>query len=325
MVSNQGKRALRRVLLPLLYLIISLSFTANLQADDNEKNTNKAATNNSEKHVFRYKFRENEILKWEVVSKIDQLTNKAGQRDETETRSVSTKIWKVIELKADGTAILEYSIADVDMRCSSSLAEVERTYNSKTDEKPPLEYLDVARLIGTPIAHFTINPQGEIIKRVQKADVAVTVQFSETAEENRITIPMPEHAIVIGDAWDYSREIVVPKSNGTVKRISVCERYTLEKIQNGVAYFDFKTIVLTPLYDDKDTEWDLRTKIRNGKIQFDMFEGRSISQQYDTKKTAINVQEFGRGSATYQSRFTEKCLSGNLEPVPSADETGREK
>ena len=266
----------------------------------------------SGKHTFRYKFREGDTLQWEVIAQIDQLTSRSGQQDKTETRSTSTKLWKVLEVDAAGTAVLEYSIADVDMKSVSSLANAERSYNSKTDEKPPVEYLDVAELIGTPIAHFTINAQGEVIKRVQKAKTAATMQFAETAEENRITIPMPEHAVGVGDFWDYSREITLPKPNGTVKKIDVRERYTLKRIQNGVATFDFKTTVLTPLYDDKDSEWELRTKIRNGEIQFDMIHGRSILQRYDTKKTAINVMAIGRGSAAYESRFTEKYIDNDL-------------
>ncbi len=292
-----------------LCAMAAVMFASHAAAEDGE----------SEKYVFRYKFSPGDVLQWEVVSKIDQMTSKSGQKDNTETRCVSTKNWTVLEVDASGTAVLEYSIRDVDMQCSSSLEKAELKYNSRTDEKPPVQYLDVAELIGKPIAHFTINSQGEIMERSQKAKVAATMQFLETAEENRITIPMPEYAVGVGDGWDYPREIMIPQPNGTVKKVAVRERYTLEKVQNGIATFEFKTYVMTPLYDDKDTEWALRTKIRNGRIQFDMVEGRSISQQYDMKRTAIDVQRIRNGSATYQSRFTEKYLRDGREPA--ANET----
>ena len=265
----------------------------------------------SEKYVFRYNFQAGEVLQWEVKAQVSQLTTRVTYRENSETISVSTKIWKVIEVNENGTAVLEYSIGDVDMRSRISQDKniEERKYNSKIDEKPPIEFLDVAELIGQPIAHFTINSQGEIIKRSQKAKVAATMQFGETAEENRITIPMPEHAIGVGDAWDYSREIVIPQPNGMVKKVSVCESYTLEKVLNGIATFGFKTYVITPMHDDKETDWALRTKIRNGTIQFSMIEGRSISQQYDVKKTALDLPILGQGGATYQSRFVEKIIN----------------
>lgn len=303
MFPRPFENAFRRALTVILCAVISplcaaMLLTANARANDTD----------SEKHVFRYKFREGDILKWEVASSIDQMTLKASQKDTTQTRSVSTKIWTVLEVDANGTAVLEYRIADVDMLCHSSFENAGRSYNSKTDEEPPPEYMHIAELVGEPIAHFTINAQGEIVKRVQKAKRAVTMQFAETAEENRITIPMPEYAIGVGDTWDFRREIMLPKPNGTVKKVDVRERYTLEKMQNGVATFDFKTYVITPLHDDRDAEWDLRTKIRNGKIQFDMIEGRSISQRYDVKKTAANVTQIGNASSTYESRFTEKYI-----------------
>jgi len=267
-----------------------------------------AEDGHAEKYVFRYKFQPDDVLQWEVRALVDQLTTRGPYRENSKTISISTKIWKVLEVDENGTALLEYSIKDVDMgsRISQDTNVEERKYNSKTDEIPPVEFLDVAELLGQPIAHFTINNQGEIITRTQKAKVAVTMQFGETAEENHITIPMPKHAIGVGDTWDYSREIVIPQPNGTVKKISVSECYTLEKVQNGIATFGFKTYVITPLHDDKETDWALRTKTRNGTIQFDMIKGRSISQQYDVKKTAHALGSLGQGSATYESRFVEK-------------------
>ena len=295
MISN-----FNRNLLLILSVVLAGVIAANVTAEDG----------NAEKYVFRYKFHPDDVLQWEVTTRVTQLVSRGTSRENSETISVSTKIWKVIEVDENGTAVLEYSIGDVDMRSRISQGSnvEERKYNSKTDEKPSLEFLDVAELIGQPIAHFTINSQGEIIKRSQKAKVAATMQFGETAEENRITIPMLEHAISVGDTWDYPREIIIPQPNGTVKKVSVRECYTLEKVQNGIATFGLKTYVTTLLNDDKETDWALRTKIRNGTIQFNMTEGRAISQQYDVKITVVNLPTLGRGGANYQSRFVEKSM-----------------
>ena len=280
----------------ILCVLMAITMAGHVTANDGD----------STKHVFRYKFRPGDTLQWEVTAKVGQLTTHGQYRENIDSLSVSTKNWNVLEVDADGTALLEYSIRDIEMKSLSSQDHVERKYNSKTDKEPPVEFLDMAELIGVPIAHLTINAQGEVVKRSQKAKIAATMQFSETAEENRITIPFPEHAIGVGDAWDYSREIIIPQANGTVKKVSVRERYTLEKIQNDIATFDFKTHVITPIHDDKETDWALRTKIREGKIQFEMIDGRSISQEYNMKKTVLNLDSLARGSATYQSRFVEK-------------------
>ena len=283
-------------------------------------------TGKPEKHLFRYQFQPGAVLQWEVTARIGQLTTHGANRDNSETLSIMTKNWKVLEVDTAGTAILEYSFPKVAMNSLSSSEGVPKKYNSETDEQSPDEFRDVAELVGEPIAHFTINAQGEMLKRSQKAKIAATMQFAETAEENRITIPMPEHAIGVGDAWDYRREIIIPQPDGTVKKVAVRERYTLVKVQNDIATFDFKTYVLTPLYDDKDTDWALRTKIRDGLIQFDMIEGRSILQQYDVKKNLRNFMTGGHGSASYQSRFVEKYLRNepDHEPDREPDSVSRE-
>ena len=155
---------------------------------------------NTDKYVFRYKFQPGDVLQWEVTAQISQLTSHTGNRNNTETLTITTKNWNVLDVVPDGTTILEYSFPDIAIRSLSSSDGVELNYNSKTDAAPPVEFLDVAELVGEPIAHLTINPQGEIVKRSQKAKVAATIQLAEAAEENRITIPMPEHAVGVGDA-----------------------------------------------------------------------------------------------------------------------------
>jgi len=267
------------------------------------------ADENAGKFVFRYKFQKDDELKWEVTNQVNQLTTTRSASDNIETRSISTKIWKVREVDSNGTAILEYSLGDVDMKSYSSLRKEESRFNSKSDEKPAAEYLGVAEMIGVPIAHLTINIRGDVINRSQIAKITASTQFGETTEENRITIPFPDDAIGVGDTWVHPREIVIPKPNGTVKKVAVRERYTLEKIQHGIATFDFKTIVITPLYDDKETDWELRNKVRTeGTIQFDIEKGQAIFQQYGMKKSILNALQDGKTSATYQSRFTEKII-----------------
>ncbi|MDR1491503.1 MAG: hypothetical protein LBT05_02095 [Planctomycetaceae bacterium] len=261
-----------------------------------------AEENTAEKYLFRYKFCVGDVLKWNVVSQINMLTTKSGEREFTETYSGSTKVWKVLEVDENGTAILEYSISDVDMKNKTSLGAEEKTYNSKTDDKPAPEFHDVAEAIGKPLAHFTINTRGELLKKVRK------FKYADSAEENRITIPTPENPIALGESWDYPKEIMLPQKDGTVKKIAIRERYTLKSVKNQIATFDFKTIVLTPLTDDRESQMQILAKIKNGTIQFDMKNGCSIRQQLDVDRSVVNPPQMRQGSVTYKSRFIEKYL-----------------
>jgi len=261
-----------------------------------------AEENSAEKYLFRYKFHVGDVMKWNVVSQVNMLTTNSGDRELTETYSGSTKVWKVLEVDDNGTAILEYSISDADLKNKASLNAEEKTYNSKTGEKPLPEFHGVAEAIGKPLAHFTINTRGELLKKVQK------FQYSDSAEENRITIPMPENPIAVGESWDYPTEIMLPQKNGTVKKIAIRERYTLKSVQNKVATFDFKTIVLTPLTDDRESQMRILAKIKNGTIQFDMENGCSLRQQFDVDRSVVAPPLMRQGSVMYKSRFIEKYL-----------------
>ncbi|MDR1384843.1 MAG: hypothetical protein LBJ67_13495 [Planctomycetaceae bacterium] len=261
-----------------------------------------AEENAGEKYLLRYKFHVGDMLKWHVTSQINMLTTKSGEREFTETYSGSTKVWKVLEVDADGTATLEYSISDANLKNKASLEAEEKTYNSKADEKPLPEFHDVAEALGKPLAVFTINGRGEMLKKVRK------FKYADSAEENRITIPMPENPIAVGESWDYPKEIMLPQKDGTVKKIAIRERYTLTRVKNQVATFDFKTIVLTPLTDDRESQMRILAKIKNGVIQFDIENGCSIWQRLDVDRSVVNPPQMTQGSVTYKSCFIEKYL-----------------
>jgi len=273
----------------------------------------------AEKYVFRYKFHVGDVMKWNVVQQVNMLTSLSSDQVKTETYSSSTKVWKVLSVDENGTAVLEYSVEDADLWNKSSDSKLEKRFNSKSDEKPFPDFIDVARSLNKPLAHFTINAKGEVLKKVQKSE------YAATTEENKITIPMPEHSVAVGESWDFPEVITLPQPDGTVKKISTRQKYTLQKIENGIATIDFKTDVTTPLHNDRESQLALITKIKNGVIHFDVISGCSIWQQFDIASNVIGGLTAGpqvANSISYKSRFTEKYLrddpGAEMEKMPSA-------
>jgi len=259
----------------------------------------------AEKYTFRYKFHVGDVMKWNVIQQVNMVTSLSSDRVKSETYSSSTKVWKVLSVDENGTAVLEYSVEDADLWNKSSDGAIEKRFNSKSDEKPLPDFIDVARSLNKPLAHFTINAKGEVLKKVQKTE------YAAATEENKVTIPMPERPVVVGESWDFPEVITLPQPDGTVKKISTRQRYTLQKIENGIATIDFKTIVTTPLQNDRESQLALIAKIKNGVIQFDVISGCSISQQFDIDRSVIGGMPSGphvANSISYKSRFTEKYL-----------------
>lgn len=286
-------------------------------ADVAEKTTETSestAEPDGEGYLLRYRFHKGDVMKWDVVQQIDMKTQIATQQNMTKTYSRSTKVWTVIDVDEDGTATFEYSVDDAEMNNKAmtktttpvddepAVREEESCYDSKNpDEEPNPRFLELANSLRIPLSHMTINSEGKLLKKVQKAP------YAAAAEENRIAIPMPEKAVKTGDSWDVPNDIIIPEQNGTVRKIAAKQRFTLEKIQNGIATIRFKTIRLVPVISPKD-KMKMIDKEPSGVVYFDIKAGCNIEQQSDMNQNILNWTEGTASSASYQSRFTEKYL-----------------
>jgi len=269
------------------------------------------------KYLLRYQFRPGDVLKWDVTQQIEMKTQVSSQQTVANTYSRSTKVWTVIDVAEDGTAVLEYSVQDAEINNKvmtrnpaaidePTVKEEESSYDSKNNngETPDSSFDEVRKSIGIPLAHMTIDNRGTLLKKVQKAP------YAAAAEENRITIPMPENPITEGESWDAPSDIVVSQHNGTVRKIVAKQRFTLEKVQNGIATIKFKTILLTPI-DSQKMKMQLIDKQPAGTVRFDIDAGCNLEQQSDVNESVTNWAEGSPSGATYQSRFVEKyCGDG---------------
>ncbi|MDR1960187.1 MAG: hypothetical protein LBQ54_14275 [Planctomycetaceae bacterium] len=298
--------------LNLLILLSVTSWTAIAEEPVSEEPVN-TVSNDAAEYLLRYQFHKGDILKWDVTQQIDMETQVATEQNQTNTFSRSTKVWTVMDVDESGTATLEYSVENAEINNKAVTRntppgekpirkEESASYNSKkTEEEPNPFFNEVARSIGIPLAHITIDPRGKLLKKIQKAP------YAAAAEENRIAIPMPEKPIKVGETWDVPNEIVLPQPGGIVQKIAVRERFTLEKVQNGIATIRYKTIRLTPVNDPK-LKMRLIDKEPNGIIFFDITSGRNIEQQIDIRQNVINWTERTASRAAYQCRMTEKHL-----------------
>ncbi len=257
----------------------------------------------AETFTLRYRFQPGETIRWEVSHRNKVRTTVSGVTQLAESASDSVKVWRVEEVKPDGSAVFSYSVEHVRMRQILSGRE-EVQFDSDSDTEAPIGFEQVAAAVGKPISIVTLNNRGEVLNRKRE------LQTTPVENQGDITLPLPEKPIAVGDQWSQPHEVQVRTEAGGMKAIRTRQRFTLESIRHGVATIHVQTTVLTPI-DDPAIEAQLTQCAASGEVRFDLEAGRVLSQQMDTDKRVVGF----RGEASslhYQTRFAEKLLPNDV-------------
>lgn len=284
-----------------LFVILSATATAN--------------ETEAEKHLLRYQFKPGETVRWRVVHLAKVKTTVGGTTQTAETVSKSIKAWTVTDVTDAGSATFEHKVEQVDMR-SKVTGRQEVTYNSNTDEEVPPGFANVADSVGKVLSLITLNDCGEVIDR-KNEHTATT-----NPNEGQVTMTLPEEPIAVGETWSFPYEMMIPTNNGTVVKIKTQQKYSLERVKNGVATIHMATVILTPVHDPA-IEAQLIQRQTEGTIRFDIEAGRVLSQQMDLDKRVVGFAgKTDPSSLHYLTRFTEDLVTD----VPQTDEfAGKEK
>jgi len=252
-----------------------------------------------EKYTLRYQFHPGETLHWNVEHRTLVRTAVSGSEQTVETISDSEKVWRVKEVKPDGTATFELLVQWVDMRQKPAGGN-EIRYDSRTDAKPPMGFDDVAASVGVPLSIITMDARGKIITRQRKETRGVA------ANEGPITIPLPDEPIAVGHVWTFPSDIEVPLESGGVKKIKALQQFKLESVQTGVASIRVSTQIISPVTEPA-IEAQIVHRESAGVVRFDIDSGRIIGQQMDIDKHVIGFR--GQASSLhYVTRFSEQWI-----------------
>ena len=259
---------------------------------------------NAPKHALRYKFKAGETLRWEVVQRALVKTTISGFTDTTEMVSKSIKVWRVKEVKDDGTAVFENMVESLDMR-QKRAGRQEIRYNSETDKEPPPEFQMVPESIGVRLSTITMSPSGNVVDRKKEK-----IRAAAQNEQGEITVPFPKGPIAAGKSWSFPHDITVPLNNGTIKTVKSEQKFTLEGVKTGIATIRVATVILTPI-SNPVIEAQLIQRLSSGTVRFDIEAGRVIGQQMDLDKRVIGFvgNQNPTSSIHYLTRFTEEFLS----------------
>lgn len=289
---------LMSISLAILFVFTGMFCCAGEKKKESAKKASVEKTEPAKKtYLLRYHFKPGETVCWQVVQRGRNETTVSGTTKTLETVSKSTKVWKIIKINDDGSAVFENQVQDVDM-WQKMTGNEEVHYNSKKDKKPPHGFEGTAERIGKPLARITLDQRGDVQKRVE-----LVKEISHDSKA-QITIPLPKKAIPVGHTWRIPHDIYVPLDGGRTKKVIAHQSFTLKNVKNDIATIQVSTQILTPIRDPS-IEVKLIDQYRRGTVQFDILSGRILALQMDLDKRVIGFS--GPDSRIhYLTRVTER-------------------
>jgi hypothetical protein len=249
-------------------------------------------------YLLAYKLKADETVRWTVEHVASTKTQMAGETEETSSRSVSVKAWKVSNVDATGTMTFVHSIEAVDMW--QKIGESDPvSYNSRTDKNAPSEYRGIADKLGKPLAVIAITPNGNITDRQSNIEGA---KFGV----GDVTIPLPEKAIPVGQKWNIPTTLAATDSDGRSHQLKARIAYELLKVKDGNAYIAFRTEVLTPVESQK-IKSQIMQQMTKGFVVFDIAAGRPIRKEVEWDEK-VQGYEGPDSFLQYLGRMTEKLV-----------------
>jgi hypothetical protein len=264
-----------------------------------------AAAPSDGKYRLQHQLKAGEVIRWEVVHRAVVDSTMQGTNQTAETCSTSVKMWKVTGVSADGQITLVHSVESIDM-WQKTQGRAEVRYNSRTDDKVPPGYEEIATAVGVPLTEVTIDRHGEVLKREEKHRQSNTSNMP-------LAIPLPTEEVEVGYEWSVPSDVDVVLPGGSSRKIQTKQKFKLEKVSDGVATIAMETQVLTPL-NDPAIEAQLVQRFTNGILKFDLERGRVLSQQLDLDRKVVGFSG-ASSSMHYVTRFTEELLPASTPPV----------
>jgi hypothetical protein len=250
-------------------------------------------------YLLRYKFHPGETIRWEVTHQALIRTTVSGVSQTAESVSRSVKVWKVLQVQPDGTAILEHMVENVRM-WQKLTGRQEVRYDSQTDKDPPPGFQTIAKSIGVPLAKITLSPSGKVLHRQRY------ISQPQEQPDSPITMPLPAEPVAVGGSWSETLELEVPLETGAVRKVRTKQMFTLQEVRDHIATIEAATQILTPNLPP-EVEAKLIQQASAGTIRFDLHRGRVIEQQIEVDKRVIGFR--GEASSLHcMSRFHEKLL-----------------
>ncbi len=280
-----------------LFFLFLMAVGVNAQEQNLQDLINKASQRSAgqQTYLLQYKLKAGDVVRWNSEHTESRKTQIAGELEESSSRGLGEKHWEVTDVDAEGNITFLIQIDSSNMWQQTGDAEP-ITYDSRSGETPPTLYETYADKIGRPAAQVIIRPNGRIVEEHKF--------FEQVSFGIGKTVPFPEHPIEVGFEWSVPGTMNAKDESGRQRYLETRVRYVLSKVEEGKAYINFQTEVLTPLRSAK-VRSKIMQKMTKGYVVFDIANGFITGRNVRWNET---VQEFeGPGSyLKYLGNYNEQ-------------------
>jgi len=215
-------------------------------------------------YKLEYKLKKGDKFRFTTEQSVATKFSMAGDKEESSSRSMSAKTWKVVNVDRLGRITFSLTLDSINMWQKTGEGSP-IAYNSTRDKEIPDEYATVADSVGKTLAVFTVSPSGRVLNRK-----------SSLRENNfgvgKVTTPLPDQAVPVGYAWNVPTLIQATDDHDKNIQLKARVRYELAKVTGHTAIIRFKTQVLTPVTSEK-VKSTIMQKMTKGEIAFDLEKG----------------------------------------------------
>ncbi|MGY8771040.1 MAG: hypothetical protein ACKVH8_21725 [Pirellulales bacterium] len=252
----------------------------------------------AKKYELAYKFATDEVIRNKVTHLSTVETKIKGSTSNAQSRTISTKHWKVEKVSESGDITFIHSVEHINM-WQKVTDRPEQRYDSSQKQEPAPIFAEAAKAVGVPLARITMDRYGKLKAREQLGP-------GGASETKQVTILLPNHPVVIGTKWYSSNNVSASKPDGSRQLVKTRQLYRLLDVAHGIATITVTPQILTPI-NDPAVKVDLLQHMSKATVKFDIAKGKILSQQLDQDETIIGF----RGEASsmkFLARMTEELL-----------------
>jgi hypothetical protein len=304
---------------------------------ESSANSTAPAGPQAEKYQLTFKFRPNQVLRYEVLSETE-ISTKA--RDEIEIQRNSTKTKRHHRVAAidekSGDADLELSIDWVSMRAiwdkRDGTTPVPIEFQSDDPNKQPGKFKHILASVGKPWATIRFQPTGSPLKVVMTAVQSAEPKglVTDTGADGALEaylIVLPEHPVAVGQSWTEKKFDVIALDEHRNRNLIAIQRvYKLTEVKAGRATIELKTMILSPVTNPAIASQLLLREV-GGKITFDVERGLILSKEWTVQNTVVNpipgVTSLMKGSYRYSEKLTAEEQAPERVVKGGADTTSK--
>lgn len=268
--------------------------------------------------LLRYKFRPNEIVRFEVEHKVT-IDMKKGEAEETARHAtVENKHFRVVSVDANGAAIIEPVIDRVRMTARFG-GHPEITWDSNSDKQPPPPLKGVGATIGRATARMKFSCRGELISSVPvlpaRLQARVAAGTGPATPENdaskNFLVVFPEQPVGVGDEWsDTDLEVSLKVTPSLSRKFRILRRYRLESLEDGRATISLRSAPLQPV-SEPQLRAQLIQRLPAGTIVFDLERGLIVHRRLTIDEKVVGFAE--ADSRLHVKSVRTERLRGNVE------------